>query len=179
MSCVLTLALDPASQSRFEALRQQWFPPERNQIPAHLTLFHSLEEDEATQATLAAAAGQTPVFPMRVGQVRSLGRGVAYFLDSREAAALQRQLAVAFLEQLSAQDRQGFRPHVVVQNKVDAATAKEAFTVLQAEFSPWQCRAVGLDLWRYLGGPWQHLRRFDFQTAEGEALSRSQPSSLE
>lgn len=162
MSCVLTLALDNIAQEHFEALRQQWFPPERNQIPAHLTLFHTLPETQNTAAVLDAAAQATAPFCMNVSSVRSLGRGVAFFLDSREAMALDRQLRSALLDVLSAQDRQGFRPHVVVQNKVEPAVAKETLTVLQAGFVPWKCRAVALDLWRYLGGPWELLQRFPF-----------------
>lgn len=44
MTAILTLHLDPTAQSRFEALRQRHYPPERNQIPAHLTLFHTLPD---------------------------------------------------------------------------------------------------------------------------------------
>ncbi len=162
MSCVLTLALADDAQERFESLRQRWFPPERNQIPAHLTLFHDLPESEKTESVLRAVAEMTASFTMKVSEVRSLGRGVAYFLDSREARALARQLQTAFLDVLNAQDRQGFRPHVVVQNKVEPTVAKETLAVLQAGFSPWECRAVGLDSWRYLGGPWELLQRFPF-----------------
>ncbi|WP_419805517.1 2'-5' RNA ligase family protein [Terriglobus sp.] len=162
MSCVLALALDDAAQQRFDALRQQWFPPARNQIPAHLTLFHTLPETEHVEAVLQAVAQTAATFAMQVGSVRSLGRGVAFFLDSHAAMAVERQLRGAFLEQLTPQDRQGFRPHVVVQNKVEPAVAKETLAMLQAGFTPWECRAVGLDLWRYLGGPWKLLRRFDF-----------------
>lgn len=162
MSCVLTLALDDASQQRFEALRQQWFPPERNQIPAHLTLFHTLPETDAVANSLAATAAVTPPFTMKVNQVRSLGRGVALFLESPAALALHCGLSAGFADLLSPQDRQGFRPHVVVQNKVEPAVARETLVVVQAGFVPWQCRAVGLDWWRYRGGPWQLLQRFDF-----------------
>ena len=77
MSCVLTLAVDDASQERFEALRQQWFPPERNQIPAHVTIFHTLPETEAVASSLHAVAAATRRFRMQVNQVRSLGRGAA------------------------------------------------------------------------------------------------------
>ncbi len=157
---MLTLALDHDAQERFEALRQRWFPPELNRIPAHLSLFHSLPENEATLLTLAHVGASHTVFPMRVAELKALGRGVAFFLQSPEATRLHRQLSEAFAGELSAQDRQGFRPHVVAQNKVEPAVARETLAVLQAGFAPWECRAVGLDLWRYLGGPWKHLQRF-------------------
>ncbi|MGI4758678.1 MAG: 2'-5' RNA ligase family protein [Janthinobacterium lividum] len=162
MSCVLTLALDDEAQSRFENERQQHFPPALNRIPAHLSLFHTLAEEEATFATLHLAAELRSAFPMQVTELRSLGKGVAYFLQSSAAKSLHRDLSEAFADQLSPQDRQGFRPHVVVQNKVTPEVAKVTRMQLQARFQPWTVTAVGLDLWRYLGGPWLHLQRFEF-----------------
>ena len=164
MSCVLTLALDEPAQARFEAVRQQWFPPELNRIPAHLTLFHTLPQSQETVDSLTGVAASQNPFDMRVAHVRSIGRGVAFFIDSTEAVRLHRSLSAAFSHVLSAQDRQGFRPHVVAQNKVAPAVAKETLALLQAGFQPWMCQAVGVDLWRYLGGPWEFIRRFKFAT---------------
>ena len=165
MSCVLTLALDDASQARFEDERQRYFPAALNRIPAHLSLFHTLHEEDATYAALDGATREQRTFPMHVTELRSMGKGVAYFLQSPEAKALHRRLSEAFDEQLSAQDRQGFRPHVVVQNKVTPDEAKRTLMLLQAGFRAFSVSAVGLDLWRYLGGPWLHLRRFKFPTS--------------
>ena len=39
---ILTLELDERSFAFFGAQRRRYFPPERNFIPAHLTLFHAL-----------------------------------------------------------------------------------------------------------------------------------------
>lgn len=162
MSCVLTLALDDAAQERFEVLRQRWFPAELNKIPAHLSLFHTLPESEVTMASLARVAAGQHTFGLRVAEVKTIGRGVAFFLESAEAKRVHRALSEAFAEELTAQDRQGFRPHVVAQNKVDPKVARETLAVVQAGFAPWECEAVGLDLWRYMGGPWKHLQRFEF-----------------
>lgn len=170
---MLTLALDESAQAKFESLRQRWFPPELNRIPAHLTLFHTLpESNEMTSALAAIAAGQS-AFQMRVAQVRSIGRGVVFFLESSDVTRLHHTLSTEFEHVLSAQDRQGFRPHVVAQNKVAPATAKETLALLQAGFQPWMCQAIGIDLWRYLGGPWQFIRRFDFGAQSDRGDSRS------
>jgi 2'-5' RNA ligase len=162
MSCVLTLALDDEAQHRFESLRQRHFPPARNRIPAHLTLFHTLPEADETVAVLREIASSQTVFSLEMTAPRSLGRGVAYFLESPPAGALHRRLSSAFAEHLSAQDRQGFRPHVVVQNKTTPEIAKATLALLLAGFEPSPVRAMGLDLWRYLDGPWEHMRRFTF-----------------
>jgi 2'-5' RNA ligase len=163
VSCIVTLAVDAASQARFDRERLRWFPPERNQIAAHLTLFHTLPESSDTETPIDAAASARAAFPMRVAELRSLGRGVAYFLQSQALAGLHSELAHAFAEHLTPQDRQGFRPHVVVQNKASAPEVSEALTTLRAAFQPFTVTAVGIDLWRYLGGPWQFLRRFEFR----------------
>lgn len=162
MSCVLTLALDDTSQQRFELARRRYFPPALNRIPAHLTLFHTLPEDDRTVESLHATAALTAPFSLGVSAVRSLGRGVAFTVEAPELQTLHRSLRATFEPVLSLQDRQGFRPHVVAQNKVSAEVASATLADLRADFVPWQGLGIGLDLWRYMDGPWQHLRRFSF-----------------
>jgi 2'-5' RNA ligase len=169
MSCVLTLALDDEAQQRFESLRQRYFPPARNRIPAHVTLFHTLPETDETILQLQVASNLQHAFALKMSDPRSIGRGVAYFFQSPEAAALHRRLSDTFEEHLSAQDRQGFRPHVVVQNKVTAEVAKATLLLLLEESQPFPVQAVGLDLWRYLDGPWEHIERFTFGNEPGVA----------
>lgn len=160
---ILTLALEPSAQQHFEALRQRHFPPERNFIPAHITLFHHLPAAELPAiSTQLASTTAIPAFPVSVTGLRSLGRGVAFQLESPTLVTLHARLARAFYDWLTQQDRQGFRPHIVVQNKVDAPTAKRTLAELSATFAPFTTHATGLLLWRYLGGPWQPLAEFPF-----------------
>ena len=161
-TCIVTLRTDEESQEIFEHLRQRYFPPERNVIAAHLTMFHRLPETDAVARELHRAATGRAAFSMQVEGLRSLGRGVAYTIQSEELLRLHRELSSVFAEHLSAQDRQRFQPHVVVQNKVDPRAARELLAELRAGFTPWEARAVGLDLWRYLGGPWELVRTFGF-----------------
>ncbi len=155
--------MENSAQKRFETLRQAHYPAELNRIAAHLTLFHSLPGTAETRAVLLREAAAMPAFPMRVSGIRSLGRGVAFTLESPELAALHRRLAKAFESELSAQDRQGFRPHVVVQNKVSGAEAKELLALLGAGFSSFTVQAEGLEWWDYLGGPWKLRETFGFR----------------
>ena len=83
-----------------------------------------------------------------------MGRGVMYPLTAMEAGLLHGKLREAFQAVLTKQDAQGFRPHVVVQNKSNAAGVTEALRVLRRDDAPQTVEAVGLDLWRYLDGPW-------------------------
>jgi 2'-5' RNA ligase len=159
---LLTLRLDTASQAFFDQMRQQYFPPERNLIAAHVTLFHTLPQVPEITAALEAAAARTASYPVYVTGLRSLGRGVAYKLESPELMVLHRDLSVAFSGCLTAQDRQKFQPHVVIQNKVTAARAKSLMAILEPQFRSFDVHAQGLDLWHYMGGPWEHARTFLF-----------------
>jgi len=161
---VVTLLLEDAAQQRFDRLREQHFPPERNHLAAHVTLFHALPGGhlDAVRADLAAAADR-PSFDVAVTGVRFLGRGVAYSLEAPEVAPLRAGLVSAWLPWLTAQDRQKHAPHVTVQNKVAPAVARALHDRLLAEFRPETVRARGLGLWRYLGGPWEPVDELGFR----------------
>lgn len=164
---ILTLALHPDDQARFDQLRQRHFPPERNLIPAHLTLFHHLPgpELDAVQSNVAAACIHHPQFTLEVTGLRSLGRGVAYTLQSPTLVALRAGFARYWHGSLTPQDRQGWRPHITIQNKAAPADAAALLANMQAAFTPFQVRAEGLLLWRYLGGPWELAAHASFQPA--------------
>lgn len=161
MTNILTLRLDPDSQALFDHQRQTYYPAHLNQIAAHLTLFHTLPDSPEIAALLQHHSLRTP-FPMQVTGLRSLGRGVAYKLASHELQILHTTLAAAFAEHLSPQDRQPFQPHIVVQNKSTPERAKSLLAELQRTFQPFEAQAVGLDLWHYLNGPWQHAQTYPF-----------------
>jgi 2'-5' RNA ligase len=153
---IVTLLLDPVSQARFDDLRAAHFPPARNYLAAHVTLFHALpgECEAQVRSDLAELARRAP-FPVAVTGLRPLGRGVAFDLACDELAGLHRELGLRWRELLTPQDRQPLRPHVTVQNKATPESARALLAALQADFAPYDVRADGLALWRYLGGPWE------------------------
>ena len=161
---ILTLGFSPDDQARFDRLRQAHFPVERNQIPAHLTLFHHLPGAEAPllQDQLAAACAAQPAGPVRVVGLRSLGRGVAFTVEAPGIARLRTALARDWHNSLTAQDRQGWRPHITIQNKAAPADARRLLAAMQAGFTPFDVRAEALLLWRYLGGPWELVSTHPF-----------------
>ena len=97
---------------------------------------------------------------VRFDGVVSLGRGAAYAVDSPELVRRHRTLQEAWAPWLTRQDQQPLRPHVTLQNKVDPAVARETVETLRATFRAREVEAEGFDLWRYEGGPWEHLERF-------------------
>lgn len=161
---ILSLAFEPAAFEHFDTLRRTHFPQRLNHIPAHLTLFHHLPGDrlDVVMDALEAEAKNQPRFSVEVVGLRKLGRGVAYGLHAPPLDALRGRLAARFAEHLTPQDRQGFRAHVTVQNKVDPKDAAVLHDQLAADFTPWSFRAEGLLLWRYLGGPWERLAFLPF-----------------
>lgn len=153
---ILTLRFDEAGFARFKTERQRHFPPDRNHIPAHLTLFHHLPGDRLAEITdgLASMATRQAPFPVRVMALRFLGQGTAYAIESRELETLRAEIAGEWSEHLTRQDAKRFAPHVTIQNKTDLTTARALFATLSAAFAPFEAMATGLLLWRYRGGPW-------------------------
>ena len=163
---VLTLRLDDASQDRFDALRRAHFPPERNHLQAHVTLFHALPgEHEGEVRSDLEASVERPAYDVDVVRVRSLGRGVAYDLRSPVLAAQREDLARRWQPWLTPQDARPHAAHVTVQNKVAPERARALLLELSAGFAPYAVRATGLALWRYLGGPWEPLGDYRFSPA--------------
>lgn len=156
--------MDETTFAQLDALRQAHFPPERNFLPAHITLFHALpgDQEEAIRATLAALCAATPVFTLTLPSVRFLGRGVAINVDSPALLARRGQLAQQWHDWLSAQDRQRYQPHVTIQNKVVPEVARTLYTELGQSWVPLLAQGEGLQLWRYQGGPWAFVTEFPF-----------------
>lgn len=161
---VVTALLGRADQAAFDALRRAHYPPERNVLPAHLTLFHHLPpsvEDELKRRLNDATRGARPPVARAAG-LMSLGRGVAVKIESSALAAIRRDLCEAFSGLLMPQDAGGWRPHVTIQNKVAPSLAKLLMAALTREFRPREVEIAGLATWWYRGGPWEPLSRHMF-----------------
>ena len=170
---LLTLELAEPAQSVFQALRLRHFPEQRNIVPAHISLFHTLPGAgrQGIEKLLRALDVAAPA--ILVEAPRSLGRGVAFPLASPELLRLRARLADAWSEWLTPQDRERYRPHVTVQNKVSPELARETLQRLACGFVPWSTEGAALLLWRYLGGPWEAISRTAMApTAERREVER-------
>ena len=163
---ILTLRLEPRLQGALDALRREHFPPERNFLAAHVTLFHALPGDReaALRQDLSEVAAATPPLGVTLPGVGHWGKGVFVKLESPGLLAARARLRAGWEPWLTRQDRQGYRPHVTVQNKVAKERAQALYEHLSATWHPLGGRALGLELWRYLGGPWAFVAAFDFAT---------------
>lgn len=164
---ILTLKLDSATFESVDRLRQQHFPPARNFIPAHVTLFHALPGDEevAISQVLQTLGAQTARLHLVLPSLRFLGRGVAIDVEAPELVQLRQTLAAEWNPWLTAQDQQRYRPHITIQNKVDSTEARSLYEQLKEGWQPITGCGEGLLLWYYRGGPWELVREYGF-TAE-------------
>ena len=159
---ILTLKLDQTTFEQVNTLRQYYFPPDRNRVPAHITLFHALpgEQEIAIGQQLQMQCAQTSRITLWLPTLRFLGNGVAIAVDAPELIRLRQTLATTWNHWLNAQDRQGYRPHITIQNKVASAEARQVYEQLQTEWQPICGYGEGLLLWYYQGGPWELAQEF-------------------
>ena len=162
---IVTALLADADQAWFDRLRTAHYPPERNHLPAHLTLFHAVPpmlEAELRRRLAALAAELAPPRADVVG-VMNLGGGVAFRIASDDLDSIRAELADAFRGALTQQDSHGWRPHITVQNKVTAAEARALGEALERSFAVRPLRLMGLAYDHYAGGPWRPGRRYPFR----------------
>ncbi|QCB57056.1 2'-5' RNA ligase family protein [Sphingopyxis sp. PAMC25046] len=155
-----------ADQRYFDALRTAHFPPERNYLAAHITLFHQLPPscvDELGRLFRRIAA-DTPPPAATLREVYSLGQGVAFRIESAELLAVRARIADHFAGMLTAQDRGTPRLHITVQNKVAAAEARALLAALARDFRPRPLAITGLAAHHYRGGPWEPAFARSFRT---------------
>lgn len=161
---IVTAMLGDADFAFFDTLRRTHFPPARNQLSAHLTMFHHLPPSLAGELAdrLRGATRGVAAPAAHVAGLLNLGGGVAYRIESPGLAAIRSDLADAFAGLLTPQDAAGWRPHVTVQNKVPAAVARETLAALAKGFVPRPLTLAGLASYHYRGGPWEPIGRYRF-----------------
>jgi len=161
---IVTALFGDGDNGWLQELRRAHYPAERNQVPAHLTLFRQLPptigaELDRRLATYAA----TPPPRALVAGVLDLGQGTALRVESEELEDIRYDLAEALRGLLTPQDLAPWRPHVTIQNKVAPREARRLQAQLRAAFAPRPLAIRGLATWRYLGGPWERVKSHAFR----------------
>ena len=170
---LITLGFDPTSFDRLDELRRRYFPAERNQVPAHLSMFHQLpgSESDAIDDELARVARSHPPIVMQFTNPKPTGHGVMLAVQAPGLAGLRGELAKTFARHLTPQDRQPYQPHVMIMNKADRVEAERALLEVRSTWSPWSGIGDRLILWRYLGGPWDEAASYPFSGPTGADVS--------
>ncbi len=162
---IVTALIGEPDFSRLDGLRRQHYPPERNYLRAHLTMFHHLPPscvDELRQLLKDEARGSDP--QARLSSLINLGGGVAYSVESPDLDDIRARIAERFAPMLMPQDRNPWRAHITVQNKVKAPEARALLDQLSKEFRPHALALTGLAAWWYRGGPWEIIAAYAFAT---------------
>ena len=148
-----------------EGLRRAHFPPERNKVRAHVTLFHALPPscEAELRRLVARIAGEEAAPRARISGLMPLGNGTAFAIHSPALSAIHETLREALHGMLTAQDQAKRKLHVTIQNKVTAAEAKALQAELAATFAPRDFAFAGLALHRYLGGIWADAGSWRFR----------------
>lgn len=161
---IVTATFGDGDNGWLQELRRTHYPPARNRVPAHLTLFHQLPPGlEAELSRRLADATAAPPPRATVAGIMDLGEGTALRIESEELEELRDGLAEAFHGLLGPQDRAPWTPHVTIQNKVARREAKALQQRLRATFEPRPLAISGLASWRYLGGPWEPVKAHPFR----------------
>ena len=161
---IVTALLGPADLAWADGLRRVHFPPERNQLPAHLTLFHHLPPSalDGLKRLIAGEARMAAPPAARVNRLIAMGQGVALGVESNGLIAIRSRIAEAMRGQLVPQDQAGWRPHITIQNKVSPSAARALLQALRAEFEPRPIEIAGLAAYWYRGGPWEPIAQWKF-----------------
>ena len=161
---IVSALLGPEDFAWLDGLRRAHFPPERNRVPAHLTLFHHLPPSlgaELRHRLGEFARGSRP--RAEAAGLIDLGGGVAIRIASPELEIIRADLADAFRGMLTPQDQAGWRPHVTIQNKVAPSEARALRGRLETLFQPRTIRIEGLAVTAYRGGMWAPVSRHMFR----------------
>ncbi len=162
---IVTAELPSDLHAWADGLRRAHFPPERNHLVAHVTLFHALAPSlfEEIKRVLSGETGAHGAVPARLSGVMDLGKGTALAIESPAMLAIRGRIAEHFHGSLSAQDQHKPRLNITIQNKVTTPDARALQRELAATFEPRDFRFAGLALHIYRGGPWEAAGRWSFR----------------
>ena len=167
MAGALIITADIAHRdfSWIEGLRRAHYPAERNQVPAHITMFHAIPPSaEAELRGRIARIVRRPPPAAIIAGLMDLGGGVAFRIVSAELDDIRDELAEGLHGLLSAQDGSGWRPHVTIQSKVEPKVARALKDSLERRFEPRPLGISGIAINRYLDGPWERLAAYPFRS---------------
>jgi hypothetical protein len=169
---ILTATIPEPVRGWAEGLRRAHFPPERNHLHAHVTLFHAFApslRDELLGFIPQLAREFAPP-EGRVVDLLDFGKGTAIKLEAPQLLEVRRIIADHFHGSLTDQDLHEPRPHITIQNKVSKEEARALQAELRYQLEPWIARGPfafpALEVHQYVGGPWEHVKTCSFRGRE-------------
>lgn len=147
-----------------DGLRRAHYPPEKNRLRAHVTLFHALPPSaggEVRRLLGELSKGAPP--RARITGIWDMGTGTAFDVASEEMTELHAAMAARFHGLLGWQDDRRLRLHITVQNKVSREVAKALQVELGACFLPRAFRFRGFGLYAWDEGLWRLISDYPFR----------------
>ncbi len=162
---IITAKLSGTDQAWADKLRRSHYPPERNLVDAHITLFHHLPPKilPEIKAQLAGICRNNPPPPAHISDIMNLGKGTAFRIQSSALQMMRQELAEHFYTMLIPQDRAEPRLHITIQNKVEPRKASALQASLLRQFAPRSLAITGLSAYHYCGGPWEPIQSWSFR----------------
>lgn len=172
---IISLAVDQKLSDHITTLRDRYFPKAINHLSGHVTLFHALPSEKMStlEEVISSCCSSVRTFDIKLKDpvLRGGQKNKAVFIPffARDLMNVHRELLTGFrkqgIELTEQDDNERFWPHATVINKVAPAEAEEVHEQLIQSGEATKLNSgqgVGLDMWYYKGGPWEHYKRFDF-----------------
>lgn len=162
---IVTAELPPDILRWADALRRAYYPPERNRLAAHVTLFHSLAPSlhRELPTVLARMSAECATPAAEIVGLMNLGGGTALAISSPAMLALRDELANTFHGVMTAQDLHPPKLHITIQNKVAPAMARDLQSNMEAGFVPRRFSFMGFGLHRYCNPHWETVGVWPFR----------------
>jgi len=161
---LVTAELPPDVLAWADALRRAHYPPERNRLRAHVTLFHALPpSSEGEVRRLLGDFARRPPPAARVSGLFDLGRGTAWDLASPALVAMHAEIADSLHGILVGQEMRELRPHITIQNKVAPQAASALQAQLRTALPEVAFRFHGLGLYAWDDALWRPLHTWPFR----------------
>jgi len=151
-----------------DGLRRAHFPPKRNVLSAHVTLFHSFAPTlrEELLRVLGGFAARFAPPDAAIDGLMNLGNGTALGVRSPGMLRVREQIAEHFHGMLTAQDNHPPRLHITIQNKVTPQEARKLQAMLGPALEARRFRFTGLGLHSYRITHWESQGLWRFRGKE-------------
>lgn len=147
-----------------DALRRAHYPPDRNRLRAHVTLFHALPPSiERELVEVLATLARTAPPPARLDGLMKLESGTALAIHSPGMVDLHAAIAERLHGLLAEQDARPLKLHVTIQNKVDTMAARRLQAELAPMLEPRTFRFRGFGVYAWEEGLWRPIRLTPFR----------------
>lgn len=161
---LVTAELPPDLLGWADAMRRAHYPPERNRLRAHVTLFHMIPPSaEGELFEILVKLGRRPPPPARIDGLMKLQQGTALAVKSPAMTEMYADISYSLHGLLAKQNVNPARLHITIQNKVSATAARSLHAQLAPAIKPVEFRFYGFGVYAWEEGLWREIRKIPFR----------------